>query len=113
MTFSEGTMSLYGTWAIHSSPDFDESYLHMERPAFVTLHPDGHRIAGEYQVGLQSGNIDGRERPDGSITFSFEGNDEMDDVSGSGTAILEGDRLILTLAYYQGDDYVFEGRRPR
>ena len=45
-------MSVIGTWMIQSSPDFDDSYLHLERPAFVTLRREGDRIAGEYQVGL-------------------------------------------------------------
>ena len=104
-------MSVIGTWAIQSSPDFDASYLHMERPAYVTLRREGGRIVGEYQVGLQSGTLDGRERPDGSVLFSFDGIDEMDEVSGAGTATVEDDRLTLTLMYHQGDDYTYEGTR--
>ena len=104
-------MSVIGTWAIQSSPDFEDSYLHMERPAFVTLRREGDRIVGEYHVGLQSGTLDGREQPDGSVLFSFDGIDEMDEVSGAGTATVEGDRLTLTLMYHQGDDYTFEGAR--
>jgi len=104
-------VSVIGTWAIQSSPDFEDSYLHMERPAFVTLRREGDRIVGEYHVGLQSGTLDGRERPDGSVLFSFDGIDEMDEVSGAGTATVEGDRLTLTLMYHQGDDYTFEGAR--
>ena len=104
-------LSNYGTWMIQSSPDFDASYLHLERPAFVSLRREGDRIAGEYQVGLQSDTLDGRERPDGSVLFSFDGIDEMDDVSGTGTATLQGDRLTLTLMYHQGDDYTFEATR--
>jgi hypothetical protein len=45
-------VSVSGTWAIQSSPDFDASYLHMERPAYVTLRRESGRIVGEYQVGL-------------------------------------------------------------
>ena len=43
--------------------------------------------------------------------FSFEGMDEMDEMNGVGTATVEGDRLILTLMYHQGDDYTFEATR--
>jgi hypothetical protein len=106
-------MRAIGTWVIQSSPDFDESYLHMERPAYVTLRDDGDRIAGDFQIGLQTGFIDGRERPDGSVQFTFEGMDEMDEVSGVGTATVENDRLTLTLMYHQGDDYTFEATRDR
>jgi hypothetical protein len=104
-------MSVIGTWAIQSSPDFDDSYLHMERQAYVTVRREGDRIAGEYQVGLQSGTLDGRERPDGSVFFSFEGLDEMDEVSGAGTVTVTGDQLTLTLMYHQGDEYTFVATR--
>ena len=43
--------------------------------------------------------------------FSFEGMDEMDEVSGAGTATVAGNRLTLTLMYHQGDDYTFEATR--
>jgi hypothetical protein len=35
----------------------------------------------------------------------------MDEVSGTGTATVEDDRLALTLMYRQGDDYTFEATR--
>src|SRR5204863_7541408 len=54
---------------------------------------------------------DGRERPDGSVLFSFDGIDEMDEVSGAGTTTVEDDRPALTLMYRQGDDYTFEATR--
>jgi len=107
----ETTMNIIGTWAIQSSPDFDESYLHLERPPFVTLRREGDRLAGEYHVGVQAGSIDGREQPDGSVLFSFEGMDEMDAVNGAGTITVDNNRLTLTLRYHQGDDYTFEATR--
>jgi len=66
---------------------------------------------GEYQVGLQAGTLDGRERPDGSVLFSFDGIDEMDDVSGLAMATVQDDQLTLTLMYHQGDDYTFQATR--
>ena len=49
--------------------------------AFRGLLPD-RRID---HVGVQASSIDGREQPDGSVLFSFEGRDEMDEVNGAGT----------------------------
>src|SRR4051794_1459521 len=95
----DGEMSVIGSWLIQSGPDFEESYLHMERPAYITLQTEDDRIVGDFQVGLQSGEIDGRVRPDGSVLFTFEGSDEMDEVHGAGTATVEEDRLTLTLMY--------------
>ena len=37
--------------------------------------------------------------------------DEMDEVNGAGTIAMDGDSLILTLMYHQGDDYKFECER--
>jgi hypothetical protein len=60
---------------------------------------------------LQSGDIDGRLQSEGRIIFSFAGMDEMDEVNGAGTIAMDGDSLILTLMYHQGDDYKFECER--
>jgi hypothetical protein len=34
--------------------------------------------------------------------------DKIVQMSGAGTITLDGDRLIFTLMYHQGDDYTFE-----
>jgi hypothetical protein len=101
------------TWDVVSSPDFDDEYLAMEVAPYVRLRHEGDRVVGEYQVGLQTGQIDGRlESPDRAI-FSFEGMDELEETSGAGTLTLKGDRLTLVLMYHQGDDFVFECKRRR
>ncbi|MCI0664057.1 MAG: hypothetical protein L0220_23625, partial [Acidobacteria bacterium] len=62
---------------------------------------------GEYHVGLQSGEIDGRLQSEHRIIFSFAGMDEMDEVNGAGTITMNRDSLIFTLMYHQDDDYTF------
>jgi len=65
----------------------------MEVKPYVRLLDEGHRVVGDYQVGLQTGQIDGRwESPD-RVWFSFEGMDEMEDTSGAGRRTLQGDHL--------------------
>ncbi len=106
-------MDFTGTWNVVSSPDFDDDYLHMEVSPYVSLRQKGNRVDGEYHLGLQSGDIDGRLDGDHRIVFSFEGMDEMDPVDGAGTAVLKGDHLTFRLMYHDGDDYTFEcERRP-
>jgi hypothetical protein len=100
-------MEIIGTWEVVSSPDFDDDVLEEDGPPYVTLRRSGDRLVGEYQIGLQSGDLDGRQQGDGSLIFTFEGMDEMDAVHGAATASLDGDRLILTLLYHQGDDYTY------
>ncbi len=103
--------SFTGTWDVVCSPDFDDDYLHMEGRPYVKLSQEGKRVAGEHHLGLQTGNIDGRLESERRVIFSFEGMDEMDPVDGAGTATIEGDRMVFTLMYHQGDDYTFECKR--
>jgi hypothetical protein len=109
----EDTMTFTGVWDVVSSPDFDDDYLRMEVDPYIDLEQEGNRVSGEYQVGLQQGTIDGRLQDDTHVFFSFEGNDEMDEVNGAGTITLNGDRLEFTLMYHQGDDYTFACVRRR
>ncbi len=106
---SAGTWT--GTWDVVSSPDFDDDYLSMEVAPYVRLRQEGDRVAGDYQVGLQTGNLDGRLQGSDRAVFSFEGMDEMDPVNGAGTLTLKGDQLTFVLMYHQGDTYTFECRR--
>lgn len=71
-------------------------------------------MKGEYQVGLQAGGVYGTV-PEGAnfFMFSFEGNDEMDDVSGMGEATLNGDSLTFELRYHYGDEFSFDCERRR
>jgi hypothetical protein len=45
------------------------------------------------------------------IIFSFLGMDEMDEVNGAGTITMDGESMIITLMYHQGDDFTFECER--
>ena len=110
---AEPGKSFEGTWNIVSSPDFDDDYLSEEGTPYIRLHQEGGRLEGDYHVGLQTGDLSGWLESDNRAVFSFEGMDEMDEVSGAGTATVDDDRLTLTLMYHQGDDYTFEAtRRP-
>jgi hypothetical protein len=104
----EQIMNFTGIWDVVSSPDFDDDYLHMEVAPYVKLRQERNRVEGEYRLGLQTGNVDGRLEGDNRIVFSFEGMDEMDPVNGTGTAMLKCDRLIFKLMYHYGDEYTFE-----
>jgi len=101
-----------GTWRVVSSPDLDDDYfqLQSEGEPHVRFRTRGNRIEGSYEIGLLTGEIDGRLQG-GQLIFSFAGMDEMDEVSGSGIAVVTGGRLALTLMYHLGDDYTFECER--
>ena len=71
-------MNFAGTWDIVSSPDFDDEYMSEEVSPYVKLQQSGNNISGEYHVGYQQGDIDGRIEGEQRVVFSFEGMDEMD-----------------------------------
>ena len=96
-----------GTYHVISSPHFDDEYLYLTGTPYVSLRQDDNgRIEGEYQIGVQSGTINGGAHSD-FFDFDFEGNDEMEDAFGEGEATLEGERLIFELRQYHGDEYTF------
>lgn len=111
MTTNVKDMPFTGTWVVVESPDFDDEYMRMETKPYVTLRQSGDRVSGEYHIGLQSGDIDGRMQTPNQIAFSFGGMDEMDEVHGRGTAKLEEGRLAFTLHYHMGDTFTFYGVR--
>ena len=104
-------MDFTGTWDVVSSPDFDDDYLSMEVAPYVKLRQEGNRVEGEYQLGLQTGDLDGRLEGGDRIQFTFEGMDEMDEVHGAGTATVKGDQMTFMLMYHMGDDFTFECKR--
>jgi hypothetical protein len=64
--------SFTGTWQVVSSPDFDEHYLRLEVDPYVILKQSGERVEGKYQVGLQTGTLDGWLESENFMLFSFD-----------------------------------------
>jgi hypothetical protein len=106
-------MDITGVWDVVFSPDFDDDYLCMEVDPYVKIYRLGKRLEGEYHLGLQSGDLDGRLEGNERAVFHFEGMDEMDPADGTATATLDGDRLIFVLSYGPGDEYTFDCKRRR
>ena len=107
-------MDFEGTWHIYEMEMWDKEYFNMEVQAFITIKSD---CLGNFQFGLVSGEIDGKvvDHADKKrFEFTFEGNDENDDTSGSGWIKLKDKSIIEgEFRFHQGDDSKFLARRAK
>lgn len=73
-----------GTWHIVEMEIWDKEYFNIEVQAYLRIRKSG---TGNFQFGLVSGQIDGHVEESASgrrFSFTWEGQSEMDPVSGSG-----------------------------
>jgi len=90
------------SWRIVWMSEWDQDYVDMEVPGFVTFESseDGH-----FQFGLVKGEMDCRwQNP--RVDFSWRGVDENDEVCGRGRAEISDNELHGHLYIHMGDDSV-------
>lgn len=108
----ENLAPLHGRWRIHHMSTWGEDYRDMEVEAYIEINEDR---SGRFQFGLVVGHIDWRRTRRGgkpAIAFSWAGNDENDEVSGRGWAVLESPTELRGRIYiHMGDDSSFRARR--
>jgi hypothetical protein len=103
---------ILGRWRIIEMEGCDPNDANREVRAFIQFDRDG---GGEFEFGLVHGFIDHRllerERKPG-VEWTWEGNDEMDGVSGRGWAVLHHDRLLRGMFFiHQGDETDFVAKK--
>ena len=107
-------MTFTGMWHIYEMDMWDENYFNMETQAYIEIKKDS---LGSFQFGLVSGDIDGEivDYPYGKrFEFTWEGNDEMDPVLGSGwLRIKEKDLIEGRFKIHNGDSSTFLARRAK
>ena len=103
-------MSLKGKWRIVEMPGFEADYPDLVEPAYILFEGDG---AGEFAFGCCNGHIWAASSTEATgIDFSWDGNDEMTEVSGEGSAELQTDGSLRgEIEYRHGDEYPFIARR--
>jgi hypothetical protein len=101
---------LLGKWRIVEADLWDRDYLDLVEPARISFGKNGR---GEFAFGAVHGDMDLKYAPR-AILFTWAGFDEMDDVSGSGSAELNdgGETLEVELSFHLGDDAILKARRP-
>jgi hypothetical protein len=82
--------SLIGKWRITEMELWDKAYLDMSGPPYSQFKANGD---GEFNFGCVACGID-CDFSDDDAEFTFQGHDEMDEVSGSGWAELNDDGTL-------------------
>src|SRR5262245_54915158 len=106
-------MTFAGTWHITEMDEWDEDYFNMEVQAYIKLDRQGN---GEFQFGLIRGQIvDGWLDEDGKgYEFRWEGNDEMDEASGSCSLDLtDKNHLEGEITFGNGDSSGVQAERAK
>ena len=99
---------ILGRWRIVAADQWDREYLDLVEPAFIRF--DRHSL-GELAFGVVTAGLD-LAYARTVVFFTFEGTDEGDEVSGSGSAELTQDgALEIELSFHNGDDAVLKAKR--
>ena len=97
-----------GRWRIIRADLWDREHLDLCGPASLVVRANGY---GEIAFGALQASLDIDYGPD-EIGFTWAGSDEMDVVSGSGSAELQEDgSLEIEFEYHLGDEAVLRAVR--
>jgi hypothetical protein len=99
-----------GKWRIVEMELWDQEFIDMETDGYFHFEKDE---MGKFQFGLVQGQIDYRiEKIDGieRVEFSWEGQDENDDATGRGWAIIKNNHLEGRFYFHLGDDSWFKAK---
>jgi len=102
-----------GTWNIIEMDQWDVDYINMEIQAYIKVDKKGY---GEFQFGVVWAQINGEIEEFGSekrFSFTFEGNDDMNDaVSGDGwLKTIDENSLQGLIRFHSGDSSLLKAER--
>ena len=99
--------ALTGKWRIIEADLWGRDYLAPVEPAHITFEGNGH---GEFTFGCVNGGLD-CEYSRQIIFFTWQGFDEMDEVSGDGSAKLDDDgSLGIEVRFHLGDEAILKAQ---
>ena len=102
-----------GRWRIVSMSAWEDDFLDEEVEAYIEFNDRGW---GEFHFGNVQGRMDCRLTTEGEpvVEWSWEGNEEMNEVNGRGWAVLgEDGHLHGRIFIHDGEDSEFEAKRGR
>ena len=98
---------LIGRWRIVEADLWDRAYLDLVAPAMIVIGADGH---GEIAFGAMQASLQLGYGP-AMIFFTWAGFDEMDEVTGEGSAeLLDDGSIEITFAHHSGDEAILKAK---
>lgn len=105
-------MQFAGRWHITEMDMWDQDYLNMETQAYVEIEKAG---IGDFQFGLVTGELEGEVARAGGVErleFTWEGQDELEPVSGSGwIKLIDRTTAEGYIKFHEGDSSGFVLKR--
>ena len=99
---------LIGRWRIIEADLWERGYLDLAGPASMTIGADN---SGEIAFGAMQATLDLGYGPS-MVFFTWAGFDEMDEVTGEGSAeLLDDGSIEITFAYHNGDEAILKAKR--
>jgi hypothetical protein len=96
---------LIGRWRIVAADLWEGGYLDLCGPAMLDIRADGH---GEIAFGALQASLD-LAYGHVDVSFDWEGDDDMHEVRGSGSAeLLDDGSLEIEFEYHRGDDAILK-----
>ena len=100
--------ALIGKWRITEADLWDSEYLDLVEPAYIAFQDNGY---GEFAFGCVTGTGE-CEYSSRIIFFTWDGMDEMDEVSGDGSAEINDDgTLEIEIRFRYGDEAVLKAQK--
>jgi hypothetical protein len=104
----EAECKVIGRWRIIEADLWDRDYLDLVEPAFISFDRDGH---GELGFGAVKAAL-ALDYARTVVFFTFEGSDEGDPISGSGSAELTKDAALeIELSFRNGDEPLLKAKQ--
>ncbi len=92
--------SIVGKWRLIDMEQWDQEFIDLVEPGYIAFKKTG---TGEMVFGAVSLSLAWEKTQPGKGVFTFEGFDEMDEVSGRGSAEVVRGQLAGKIAFHQGE----------
>jgi hypothetical protein len=92
--------SIIGKWRLIDMEQWDQEFIDLVEPGYIAFKKSG---TGEMVFGAVNLSLAWEETQRGTAEFTFEGFDEMDEVSGRGSAGVLAGQLSGKIAFHQGE----------